>query len=120
MNTAGLSYTTRAGTKVESAYLSARYPLGDSVRIGPRLQLSHTSGNDPNTGTSAGWSASPALLGDWRFRHGIVQFETGYERSAYQANLAPGVPIDPNNPNPLLLNQTTKRLWFSVGYIVNF
>jgi len=120
MNTVGLSFTSRAGTKVESAFFNSRYPIGDSMRFGPRLQVSYTTGNDPNTGTSAGWSASPSLLADWHFKHGVIQAETGYERANYQASLAPGVPIDPNNPNPLLLNQTTKRFWFSVGYIVNF
>ncbi len=120
MNTTGLSYTSRAGTQVEALYFTSRYPLGDSVRFGPRLQLSHTTGSDPNTGTSAGWSLSPSLLGDWRFKHGLVQFETGYERSVYDASLGPGVPIDPNNPNPTLLNQQSRRFWFSVGYMVNF
>ena len=121
MNTVGLSYTTRAGTHVEATYASLRYPIGASFRIGPRLQLSHTSGNDPNTGTSSGWSASPSLLADWRVRKAVVQFEAGYERATYDASLAPGVPIDPNNPNnQTLLNQSTRRLWASLGYIVTF
>ncbi|MBS0393817.1 MAG: hypothetical protein JSR54_04280 [Proteobacteria bacterium] len=121
MNTVGLAYSTRAGTKVASTYGSLRYPIGNSFRIGPRLQLSHTSGSDPNTGTTAGWAASPSLLADWRFRRGLVQFETGYERAAFDASLPPGVPIDPNNPNnTTTLNQTTKRFWFSLGYNVSF
>jgi hypothetical protein len=120
MNTVGLSYTTRAGTKVASTYGSARYPIGASLRIGPRLQLSHSSGSDPNTGASAGWSASPSLLADWRFKRGVVQFETGYERATYDASLPPGVPIDPNNPPTTTLNQNTKRFWFSLGYNVGF
>jgi len=120
MNTVGVAYTTRAGTKVASTYFNARYPIGPSFRIGPRLQLSHTSGSDPNTGTSAGWSASPSLLADWRFKRGLVQFESGYERATYDASLPPGTPIDPNNPTPTLLNQNTKRFWFSLGYNVSF
>ena len=120
IDTVGLSYTSRAGTKVESVYGTARYSLASSVRIGPRLQLSYTTGNDPNTGTSAGWSASPALLADWRFRRGSVQFEAGYERAAYNSSLGPGVPIDPNNPSPTLVDQSTKRVWFSLGYTVSF
>jgi tetratricopeptide (TPR) repeat protein len=120
MNTVGLAYTTRAGTKVASTYLNARYPLGPSFRIGPRLQVSHTSGSDPNTGTSAGWSASPSLLADWRFRRGLVQFESGYERSAFDASLPPGVPVDPNVPPTTTLNQSTKRFWFSLGYNISF
>lgn len=120
MNTVGVAYTTRAGTKVASTYFNSRYPIGPSFRIGPRLQLSHTSGNDPNTGTSAGWSASPSVLADWRFKHGLVQFESGYERATYDASLPPGAPIDPNNPTPTLLNQNTKRFWFSLGYNVSF
>jgi len=120
IDTVGLSYTSRAGTKVESIYGTARYPLGSNIRIGPRLQLSYTTGNDPNTGTSAGWSASPALLADWRFRRGTVQFEAGYERAAYNASLAPGVPIDPNNPTPTLVDQSTRRIFFSLGYAVSF
>jgi hypothetical protein len=120
MNTVGLAYTTRAGTKVASTYASARYPIGPAFRIGPRLQLSHTAGSDPNTGASAGWSASPSLLADWRFRRGVVQFETGYERATFDASLPPGVPIDPNNPPPTTLNQNTKRFWFGLGYNVSF
>ena len=120
MNTVGVAYTTRAGTKVASTYFNSRYPIGPAFRIGPRLQVSHTSGSDPNTGTSAGWSASPSLLGDWRFKHGLVQFETGYERATFDASLPPGVPIDPNNPTPTTLNQNTKRFWFSLGYNLSF
>jgi tetratricopeptide (TPR) repeat protein len=120
MNTVGLAYTTRAGTKVASTYFNSRYPIGTSFRIGPRLQLSHTNGSDPTTGTSAGWSASPSLLADWRFRYGLVQFESGYERATFDASLPPGVPIDPNNPSAATVNQSTKRLWFSLGYNVSF
>jgi hypothetical protein len=120
MNTVGLAYTTRAGTKVASTYVNARYPIGATFRIGPRLQLSHTAGNDPNTGTTAGWSASPSLLADWRFKLGLVQFEAGYEQAAFDASLPPGVPIDPNNPPVTTLNQTTKRFWFSLGYNISF
>jgi hypothetical protein len=116
----GLAYTTRAGTKVGSTYFNARYPIGTSFRIGPRLQLSHTNGSDPTTGTSAGWSASPSLLADWRFRYGLVQFESGYERATFDASLPPGVPIDPNNPAAATVNQSTKRLWFSLGYNISF
>jgi len=120
MNTVGLAYTTRAGTKVASTYLNARYPIGPAVRVGPRLQLSHTSGSDPSTGTSAGWAASPSLLADWRFRHGLVQFEAGYERATFNASLPPGVPVDPNNPPATTLDQSTRRFWFSLGYNVSF
>ena len=120
MNTVGLSFTTRSGTKSISTYGSARYPLGERIRIGPRLQVSHTTGSDPNTGTTAGWSASPSLLADWRFRRGVAQFETGYERSTLNSSLAPGVPIDPTAPPANTLNQQTKRFWFSLGYSISF
>ena len=120
LNTVGLSYSTRAGTKAASMYGNARYPLSPTVRIGPRLALSHTSGSDPTTGTSSGWSASPSLLADWRFRHGLVQFETGYSRSTFDQSLAPGVPVNPLVPPSTLLNQQTQRFWFSLGYNVSF
>ena len=120
MNTVGVSYSARAGTKVMSAYGSARYPIGQSIRVGPRLQISHTGGADPNTATSAGWSASPSFLADWRFRRGVVQFESGYERANFDAALPPGVPVDPNLPPTNTLNQQTKRLWFSLGYNYSF
>ena len=120
VDTVGLSYTTRAGTKSISSYMSARYPIGKAVRIGPRLQISHTSGNDPATGASAGWSASPSLLADWRLKHGVVQFEAGYERATLDASLAVGVPIDPNLPPPTTLNQQTKRWWVGLGYNLSF
>jgi tetratricopeptide (TPR) repeat protein len=120
MNTVGLAYSTRAGTKMASTYGSTRFPIGEHFRFGPRLQLSHTSGSDPATGTSAGWSASPSLLADWRFRHGLVQFESGYERANFDASIPVGVPVDPNNPPATTLNQRTKRFWFSLGYNVSF
>ena len=120
MNTVGLSFATRAGTKSISTYGNARYPIGDRIRIGPRLQVSHTSGSDPNTGTTAGWSASPSLLADWRFRHGVVQVETGYERATLNSSQAPGVAIDPNLPPATTLNQRTQRFWFSLGYTYSF
>ena len=120
LNAVGLSYATRAGTKGASIFGSARYPIGSAVRFGPRLQLSHTSGEDPATGTSSGWSASPSLLADWRFKRGLVQFESGYERANFNASLAPGVPVDPNAPPQTLLNQQTRRFWFSLGYNVSF
>lgn len=120
VDTVGFGYTTRQGTRALSAFASARFPVTDSIRIGPRLQLSHTSGNDPLTGTSAGWSASPSLLADWRFRRGAVQFEAGYEQAALNASLAPGVPLDATTPASTLLAQTTKRFWFGLGYNINF
>ncbi len=120
VDTVGLGYTTRQGTRAISIFSTARYPLTDKIRIGPRLQVSHTSGNDPLTGTSSGWSASPALLADWRFRRGVVQFEAGYEQAALNASLSPGVPLDPNLPSSTLLSQTTKRFWFGLGYNISF
>lgn len=120
MNAVGLSYAQRAGTKGESIFGSARYPIGRSMRFGPRLQLSYTSGNDPATGTSSGWSASPSVLADWRFKRGLVEFEAGYERANFNASLAPGVPIDPNAPQSTLLDQQTRRFWVSLGYNVSF
>ncbi|MCX7058277.1 MAG: hypothetical protein NTZ79_14165 [Proteobacteria bacterium] len=100
--------------------MSARYPVGKSIRIGPRLQISHTSGNDPATGASAGWSASPSLLADWRLKRGIVQFEAGYERANLDSALAAGIPIDPNLPPTSTLNQQTKRYWVGLGYNMSF
>ena len=120
MNAVGLSYASRAGTKGASVFGSARYPIGAAVRFGPRVQVSYTSGNDPATGTSSGWSASPSVLADWRFKRGLVQFETGYERANFNASLAPGVPIDPNAPSSTLLNQQTRRFWVSLGYNISF
>ena len=120
MNTVGVSYSTRAGTRAASLYGSARYPLGPALRIGPRLQLSYTRGSDPATGTSAGWSASPSLLADWRFGRGLVQFEAGYARAALDASLAPGIPVGPMPPPATLQSQQTQRFWFGAGYNVNF
>lgn len=120
VDTVGLGYTTRQGTRAVSVFGTARYPITQTVRIGPRLQVSYTSGNDPKTGTSSGWSASPSVLADWRLRHGTVQFEAGYEQSALNASLAPGVPLDPNLPATALLAQTTKRFWFGLGYNLSF
>jgi hypothetical protein len=120
VSTTGLSYTTRNGTRSAALFGSARYPIGKSFRIGPRLQLSHTNGNDPRTGTSAGFSASPSLVADWRFRRGIIQFESGYERANLDTSLAPGIPIDPNLPPSVLQNQQTKRFWFGLGYNISF
>jgi hypothetical protein len=120
VDTVGLSYTTRSGTRSISAYMSARYPIGRSIRIGPRLQVSHTNGNDPATGASAGWSASPSLLADWRLKHGTVQFEAGYERATLDSSLAAGVPLDPNQPPGTTLNQQTKRYWVGLGYNLSF
>ncbi|HXQ64271.1 MAG TPA: hypothetical protein VN787_05410, partial [Steroidobacteraceae bacterium] len=120
MNSVGLSYTTRAGTQAASIFGTARYPIGQVFRIGPRLQLSHTTGSDPNTGTSAGWSASPSLLADWHFRRGLIQLEAGYERATFASSLPPGVPIDPNAPPTATLNQQTSRYWFSLGYNFSF
>lgn len=120
VDTVGLGYTTRQGTRSMSVFTTARYPITQSIRIGPRLQISHTSGSDPLTGTSSGWSASPSLLADWRFRRGVVQFEAGYEQSALNASLAPGVPIDPNLPSSELLSQKTKRFWYGLGYNFSF
>ena len=120
MNAVGLSFATRAATKGATVFGSARYPFGAALRVGPRLQLSHTSGNDAATGTSAGWSASPSLLADWRFKRGLIEFEAGYERANFNASLAPGVPIDPNAPPATLLNQQTRRLWVSLGYNITF
>ena len=120
VDTVGVGYTTRQGTRSISVFSTARYPITDSIRIGPRLQVSHTSGNDPRTGTSSGWSASPSLLLDWRFRRGVVQFESGYEQAALNASLSPGVPLDPNLPSANLLTQKTKRFWFGLGYTVSF
>lgn len=120
VDTLGLGYTTRQGTRAVSLFGTARYPITDAVRVGPRLQVSHTSGNDPRTGTSAGWSASPSLLADWRLRRGIIQFEAGYEQSALNASLAPGIPLDPNLPATTLLSQNTKRFWFGLGYNLSF
>ena len=121
MNTVGIGYATGASAKVESMYASARYPFGRNLRIGPRLQVSHTSGGNAATGINAGWSAGPSLLADWRFRHGLLQFESGYERSALDAGAAaPGVPItDPNLPT-LNSSQQTRRFWFSLGYSFSF
>ena len=120
VDTVGLSYTTRSGTKAISTYMSARYPIGRAIRVGPRLQVSHTSGNDPLTGASAGWSASPSLLADWRLKRGVVQFEAGYERANLDSSLAAGVPIDPTLPQPTTLNQQTKRYWVGLGYNLSF
>ena len=120
VDTVGLSYTSRSSTKAISTYMSARYPVGKSIRIGPRLQISHTSGNDPATGASAGWSASPSLLADWRLKRGIVQFEAGYERANLDSALAAGIPIDPNLPPTSTLNQQTKRYWVGLGYNMSF
>jgi len=120
VDTVGLSYTSRSSTKAISTYMSARYPVGKSIRIGPRLQISHTSGNDPATGASAGWSASPSLLADWRLKRGIVQFEAGYERANLDSALAAGIPIDPNLPPTSTLNQQTKRYWVGLGYNLSF
>ena len=120
VDTVGVGYTTRQGTRAISVFSTARYPLTDSIRIGPRLQVSHTSGNDPLTGTSSGWSASPSLLADWRFRRGVVQFEAGYEQAALNASLIPGTPLDPNLPSSELLTQKTKRFWFGLGYNFSF
>ncbi len=120
VDTVGLSYTSRSSTKAISTYMSARYPVGKSIRIGPRLQISHTSGNDPATGASAGWSASPSLLADWRLKRGIVQFEAGYERANLDSALAAGIPLDPNLPPTSTLNQQTKRYWVGLGYNMSF
>jgi hypothetical protein len=120
VDTVGLGYTTRQGTRSISVFSTARYPITDSIRIGPRLQVSYTTGNDRLTGTSSGWSASPSLLADWRFRRGVIQLEAGYEQSALNASLAPGIPLDPNLPSSLLLSQTTKRFWYGVGYNFSF
>lgn len=120
MNAVGLSYATRSGTKGAAVFGSTRFPIGAALRVGPRLQLSHTSGDDPATGTSAGWSASPSMLADWRFKRGLIEFEAGYERANFNASLAPGVPIDPNAPPATLLNQQTRRFWLSLGYNVSF
>jgi tetratricopeptide (TPR) repeat protein len=120
IDSVGLSYSTRASTKAASIFGSARYPLGHDVRIGPRLQLSHTSGSDPATGASAGWSASPSLLADWRFRHGLLQFESGYQTDTLNASFAPGVILDPNAPPTDLLNQKTRRFWFSLDVSYSF
>jgi hypothetical protein len=120
MDTTGIGYTTRQGTRAVSVFGTARFPLTDAIRIGPRLQVSYTAGNDPKTGTSSGWSASPSLLADWRFRHGVVQFEAGYEQAALNASLIPGTPIDPTNPSVDLLSQKTKRFWFGLGYTYSF
>ena len=60
------------------------------------------------------------MLADWRFKRGLVQFETGYERANFNASLAPGVPIDPNAPSSTLLNQQTRRFWVSLGYNISF
>ena len=120
ISSVGLSYATRASTKAISLFGSARYPLGHDIRIGPRLQLSHTSGSDPATGTSAGWSAAPSVLADWRFSRGLLQLESGFENSAFDARFGPGVPIDPNAPPDTLLSQKTRRFWFSVNYSIGF
>jgi hypothetical protein len=120
MDTVGASYTSQGGAKVDSAYTSLRFPVGASFRIGPRLQLSHTSGSNPNTGATAGWSAGPSLLADWHFRRGIVQAEAGYDRSTFNASLPAGVPISPSEPSTSLINQNTTRLYFGLGYNFNF
>ena len=120
MNTVGVGYSTRSSTKSISAYASARYPVGQAIRIGPRLQINHTSGSDPALGLSSGWSAGPSLLADWRFRHGNAQLETGYERSALNSSLAAGVPIDPTTTPNGTVNQQTRRFWFSLGYSISF
>ncbi len=119
-NAVGLSYATRAGTRGSALFASARYPLGSALRIGPRLQVSYTSGSDPTTGTSSGWSAGPSLLADWRFKRGLIAFESGYERANFNASLAPGVPVDPNAPQTSLLSQQTSRFWVSLGYNFSF
>jgi hypothetical protein len=120
VDTVGMGYTTRQGTRAVSLFGTARYPITQALRVGPRLQVSYTSGNDPKTGTSSGWSASPSLLADWRLRRGIIQFEAGYEQAALNASLAPGIPLDPNLPATALLAQTTKRFWFGLGYNLSF
>ena len=120
IDSVGLSYATRSGTRSTSVFATARYPVTDTIRVGPRLQISYTRGSDPVTGTSAGWSASPGLLAEWRLPHGLVHLEAGYERAVYNASLAPGVPLDPNAPTPGTLNQQTRRFWFSLGYNIGF
>ncbi len=118
VDTVGVSYTTRQGTRSISTYFSSRYPVGPSLRIGPRLQVSHNSGSDPATGTSSGWSLSPSLLADWRLKHGSVQFQAGYEHATLDSSFAQGVPIDPTLPPTT--DQRTSRYWVGLGYNLSF
>jgi hypothetical protein len=121
MNNVGLSFASGAGAKVMSLYGSARYPLGAKFRLGPRLQVSHTTGGNPVQGINAGWSAGPSLLADWRFKRGTMQFESGYEAATLNSGApGPGTSVvDPNLPL-LATSQQTRRFWFSLGYNVSF
>ena len=121
MNTVGVSLAKGAGVKVASIYSSARYPLGQNLRVGPRLALSYTEGSNAANGLNAGWSAGPSLLADWRLRRGVMQFETGYQRAALNAGApGPGTPVtDPLVP-VLNSSQQTQRFYVSLGYNLSF
>jgi tetratricopeptide (TPR) repeat protein len=122
MNVVGLSYASQGGAHTESLYMNARYALGSHWSLGPRLNVDRVSGATSSSPITNGWSASPALLGDWRFKVGLVDFEVGYSRSAQ--SLLPGAingggPAQPG-PLPPTTSQETRRFWFSVGYNVSF
>jgi hypothetical protein len=118
VDSVGLAYTKRTALKTVSLFSSMRFPIGDAIRVGPRVQVLDSSGTDAATGGSSGLTVSPSLLADWRFRRGMLTFETGYERASFESSLAPGVPLDPNTPGTL--SQKTRRFWFSLGYNLSF
>jgi tetratricopeptide (TPR) repeat protein len=126
MNVVGLSYASQAGTHTESAFINARYALGARTSLGPRLNIDKVTGATSSSPISNGWSASPSLLGDWRFRSGLIEIELGYSQSAQTllpGSLGVGGPAQPGTvppPGAAPISQQTRRFWFSVGYNVSF
>lgn len=102
MHVLGLRHSTNDLSSGDGIFWSARFPVYGGLRIGPRLRYDRRTLTSDSSRFAV---VSGSLTGDWRFRRGSLEFEGGTDRGTQDAQ-----PV----------NQTTRRLWFSLGYRIFF